>query len=109
MANDCNRSSGFGRGNETLPSAAKIWATPTVHGNYNRKGAGPESGDGLSTQATGRRARTTCTHGGMCRLMLNPRFVAWLMGFPISWLDDVPGCAPLETRSSLLSAKSSEP
>lgn len=30
--------------------AAAPWATPTVKGNYNRRGASPNSGDGLATQ-----------------------------------------------------------
>ena len=34
-----------------LPIAVKLWPTPTVHGNHNRKGASAESGDGLATAA----------------------------------------------------------
>lgn len=30
-------------------SASGLWPTPTVHGNYNRKGASKSSGDGLAT------------------------------------------------------------
>ena len=31
-------------------SEGQTWATPTLYGNYNRKGASPNSGDGLETQ-----------------------------------------------------------
>ena len=48
------------------------WATPSVCGNYNRKGASPKSGDGLATQAGG---------------ALNPTWVEWLMGWPIGFTD----------------------
>jgi hypothetical protein len=47
-----------------------MWATPTVKGNYNRKGLSKKSGDGLQTQVGGQ---------------LNPRWVEWLMGWPIGW------------------------
>ena len=33
----------------TSGSACGSWPTPTVHGNYNRKGLSPKSGDGLAT------------------------------------------------------------
>lgn len=56
----------------------KQWPTPTKHGNYNRKGASPTSGDGLATAVGGR---------------LNPDWTEWLMGWPIGWT----GLAPLAT------------
>lgn len=34
-----------------LDQVVRLWATPTVNGNNNRKGASSESGDGLSTMA----------------------------------------------------------
>ena len=43
------------------------WPTPTVHGNYNRKGLSKTSGDGLQTAVGGR---------------LNPTWVEWLMMWP---------------------------
>ncbi len=46
--------------------------TPTVCGNYNRKGASPTSGDGLATVVGGQ---------------LNPMWVEWLMGWPLGWTD----------------------
>lgn len=53
--------------------------TPTVHGNWNRKGASIKSGDGLATAIGGNP---------------NPTFVEWLMAFPLGWT----ALAPLETR-----------
>lgn len=38
-----------------------------------------------ATSPYGPPVRTTCTHGGECKPTLNPRFVEWLMGFPIGW------------------------
>lgn len=52
----------------SLHGAARLGLlpTPTVTGNNNRKGASPNSGDGLATVMGG---------------PLNPRFTEWLMGF----------------------------
>jgi DNA (cytosine-5)-methyltransferase 1 len=62
----------------SLQSMAKrgLWPTPTVHGNHNRKGLSPDSGDGLAT------AVKASVDGGQ----LNPTWVEWLMGFPSGWL-----------------------
>lgn len=38
-----------GKGDLRLSSAVRMVPTPTVHGNYNRKGASATSGDGLAT------------------------------------------------------------
>jgi hypothetical protein len=62
------------RGNQN--SHFKLWPTPTVCGNHNRKGASPTSGDGLAT-AVGKEG---CSGGP-----LNPTWVEWLMGWPIGW------------------------
>lgn len=51
-------------------SARTTWPTPTIAGNYNRKGASPTSGDGLATAVGGQ---------------LNPTWVEWLMGWPLGW------------------------
>ena len=61
-------------GRDVRKSQGKVaaWATPTVNGNYNRKGSSKTSGDGLATQVGGK---------------LNPQWVEWLMGFPIGWTD----------------------
>lgn len=58
----------------TLQGMARkgIWPTPTVNGNYNRKGCSATSGDGLATVVGGQ---------------LNPQFVEWLMNFPKGWTD----------------------
>lgn len=53
--------------------------TPTVCGNYNRHGASATSGDGLATVMGG---------------PLNPRFLAWLMGFPIDFVGKKPSETP---------------
>jgi hypothetical protein len=61
-----------GSGSWPTPTAHVNWATPTVCGNYNRKGASKTSGDGLATQVGG---------------TLNPTWVEWLMGWPLGWTD----------------------
>ncbi len=45
------------------------------------------AGTASETEACGLPAPQTCTHGGACKPTLNPRFVEWLMGFPIGWTD----------------------
>lgn len=50
------------------PSA--LLPTPTVKGNHNRAGLTERSGDGLATAVGG---------------TLHPRFVEWMMGFPMDW------------------------
>ena len=52
--------------------------TPTVCGNYNRKGASKTSGDGLATYV-----KNMLAIGGQ----LSPPWVEWLMGWPIGWTD----------------------
>lgn len=68
------------------------WPTPTVKGNYNRKGLSPTSGDGLATAVN----RLEDSPGP-----LNPPFLEWLMGFPLGWTES----EPLETPSSCATAK----
>ena len=65
------RSKRFRSGHPT-PAEFVKFATPTVCGNYNRKGASSTSGDGLATQVGGR---------------LNPTWVEWLMSWPLGWTD----------------------
>jgi hypothetical protein len=82
------------------------WPTPTVNGNYNRKGLSKDSGDGLHT-AVNRQwptplARDSRSLKGAQRSpnaqgaeplvvqvggALNPTWVEWLMGFPEGWTD----------------------
>jgi len=89
------------------------WHTPTVCGNYNRKGLSKTSGDGLATavtkwptpQASDNRDRGNLSSGAVQRRMekgkqislsqsvsessgaLNPTWVEWLMGWPLGWTD----------------------
>ncbi len=105
-----------GRARPSLETMARhnLWPTPTVCGNYNRKGLSERSGDGLAQadrlrpwptptardwkdtgsflgeglQRTLGRAVCPSTTGGS----LNPDWVDWLMGLPIGWTDsDSPG------------------
>jgi hypothetical protein len=71
MSKETNAPSEHNRNTPTLTAQAN-WATPTVCGNYNRKGASKTSGDGLATQVGGK---------------LNPEWVEWLMGWPLGWTD----------------------
>lgn len=49
-----------------------LWPTLTVSGNWNRKGASPNSGDGLATAIGGR---------------LSPLWLEWFMGLPPRWTE----------------------
>lgn len=76
-----------------------FWPTPTVCGNYNRKGASKTSGDGLATavrmwptptahnaketNAPSESERNTPTLAAQAGGALNPNWVEWLMGWPI--------------------------
>ena len=94
-------------------TGAGLWPTPTVCGNYNRKGASATSGDGLATVVTQRTwpTATATAHKGWSPnhnramtddrldysveresfqpgqqtppMRLNPEWVEWLMGWPI--------------------------
>lgn len=101
----------------TIENVSGLWPTPTVCGNYNRKGASKTSGDGLATAVRmwpTPLARDCRTVRGGARSVnalgteplitevakaegatdgaLNPDWVEWLMGWPIGWT----GSAPLE-------------
>jgi DNA (cytosine-5)-methyltransferase 1 len=98
-----------------------MFPTPTVHGNYNRKGASKNSGDGLATfVAKYPTPRTTGLYGGTgSRKMiqklfnnnqitetertsmingnggtLNPTWVEWLMGFPLGYTNLADSATP---------------
>ena len=93
-----------------LRDAVMLWPTPTVSGNYNRKGASQNSGDGLATTVrmfptatatataykgwsknhnradTDDRLDSTIereAHQSSTTGQLNPNWVEWLMGWPI--------------------------
>lgn len=104
-----HRMSGRGCGflqNECIP-------TPTVCGNYNRKGASKTSGDGLATYvkmhptpcASNNRNRGGPNSPAIARRIeigkqvslsmtvdgpMNPTFPEWLMGWPIGWTESSP-------------------
>ena len=82
MASDGTKGAFMNHGvTPSLLAAVRLWPTPTIAGNYNRKGASPSSGDGLATAVGGQ---------------LNPTWVEWLMGWPLGWSD----CDSWETESS---------
>lgn len=69
------RGSYRGAGKPSLSTRARagLLPTPTLCGNYNRRGvSSPTAGDGLQTAVGGR---------------LSPPFVEWMMGFPIAWTE----------------------
>jgi hypothetical protein len=122
-ASDGEKSSGMsirwkeaGRSPDTLPLAVKTWPTPTVNGNYNRKGLSPQSGDGLATAvanfptpcardyrspnlkpysergggAKGEQLVNFVAHNAPAPTatgQLNPEWVEWLMDWPRGWTD----------------------
>ena len=108
---DGDRTTNYAQGGTSLGWAVRNVPTPTVHGNYNRKGASKTSGNGLATWV--KQVPTPTCHdrkgksgakrgkgatGGPCLTMvvggtLSPMWVEWLMGWPIGWTD----CAVLET------------
>ena len=96
MTSDTKRGSGtYMRGNLTLTGQARQWPTPTVAGNRNSSDYG-DHGNGLETEA---KRWPTAKVSGRHHLpieatngprVLNPRFVEWLMGFPIGWTELLP-------------------
>jgi|688.fasta_scaffold63211_2 hypothetical protein len=87
----------------TSETESGLWPTPTVCGNYNRKGASANSGDGLATavrtwptptahnaketNAPSESQRNTPTLAAQVGGQLNPTWVEWLMGWPLGWTD----------------------
>jgi hypothetical protein len=89
-----------------LPLFVQLFPTPTVCGNYNRKGSSAKSGDGLATAVkmfptptvndskndnppsqkaeNGRRSDELNVAAGGA---LNPAWMEWLMGFLNGWTD----------------------
>jgi len=104
----------------TSEGGCSLLPTLTVHGNYNRKGASPNSGDGLWTALRTLPARDAKgpapkhTKGGRDLASdigghLNPEWCLYFMGFPAGWLevDDAHVFARSGTRSSRNAPKSS--
>jgi hypothetical protein len=95
-----------------LMARKQLWPTPTVCGNYNRKGASATSGDGLATavkmwptptahnaketNAPSEALRNTPTLAAQAGGQLNPNWVEQLMGWPIGHTD----LKPSETAKS---------
>ena len=98
-------------------SAQVMWPTPSVCGNYNRKGVSATSGDGLATavwmwptplardarsllgakrspNAMGSEPLVTQVGGA-----LNPTWVEWLMGFPAEWTASAASGTPSSRKS----------
>jgi len=70
--------------------ARRQWATPVANadsGSRNCEGSQAHPGTSLADQVTTGSSQTG-RQGNTRRL--NPRFVAWLMGFPIDWTAEVP-------------------
>jgi hypothetical protein len=97
----------------------RMWPTPTVCGNHNRKGASKTSGDGLATavkqrwttptahmaketNAPSESTRNTPTLTAQAGGTLNPNWVEWLMGWPIGHTDLKPSetakCQPVRLK-----------
>ena len=86
-------------GHHTSGVGSSWWPTPTVNGNYNRKGASKTSGDGLATAVNrwptprafmhkdGYTDRGKSNLGEVIGGPLNPTWVEWLMGYPLGWTD----------------------
>jgi hypothetical protein len=99
--------------------ALNLLPTPTVNGNYNRKGASKTSGDGLATfvekfptpklsdyKGCGKLGSKSNVHDLKKRNLkgvvidktggqLNPTWVEWLMGYPSGWTDLNASVTPL--------------
>jgi hypothetical protein len=91
-----------------LPSYTQLYPTPTVCGDYNRKGVSSKSSDGLATfvkkqmypTPTANDAKNNAPpsqhvengrHSAPLNVLaggaLNPAWVEWLMGFPPGWTE----------------------
>jgi hypothetical protein len=102
-----------------LPLFAQLYPTPTVHGDYNRKGVSANSGDGLATYVkklyptptvndaknnappsqhveNGRHSNPLNVVAGGA---LNPTWVEWLMGFPLGWTEAGGSVNPISQES----------
>jgi DNA (cytosine-5)-methyltransferase 1 len=103
LANDGKRAGSDRAGKPSLSLAVRLWPTPTVYGNHNRKGASANSGDGLATAVKrfptptvqdahnnggpAQQRRDTLPLNVVAGGSLNPRWVELLMGFPPGWTE----------------------
>lgn len=88
------------QGNELARQAERAWATPTSRGW--RDGAAPSS-KAPTASLLGRQDPRTSVRGGKCSSTgrtLNPRFVAWLMGFPPDWCEIATAASPTAAPNS---------
>ncbi len=104
-----------------------LYPTPTQHGNYNRRGASRNSGDGAAvvrrllptpkTPTGGGQMERTTPGGGIRKLedavsqmegyntgQLNPMWVEWLMGYPLGWTDLKGSVTPSSPKSPINSS-----
>lgn len=72
---------------ENLATKDGLWTTPCQDDTGSRTGKYAQGGTALSMQASSRPLQGTCEHGEKCRLVLNPRFVDALLGWPAGWTD----------------------
>ncbi len=77
-----------------VAAVARMWPTPVRRDDRGMRGGGLKRRGGALPNAVGG--------------PLNPRWVEWLMGFPVGWTEgvDVPRSEPSETRSSRRARKS---
>lgn len=78
----------------TLAGQAGSWQTPASD-SFRSRGGDRKDEQGLDQQARFHPAQTTPKDGLESKRVLNPRFVEWLMGWPIAWT----GCDVLEMAS----------
>jgi hypothetical protein len=97
------RTKPYAQGGTPLTLAIARLTTLTVHGNYNRKGCSPKSGDGLAAairKMPTRAAQDAKNNAGPSQMgrntlplnaeiggPLNPEWCEWFMGWPIGWTE----------------------
>ncbi len=95
----------YGRqGTPPLSQQVNLWPTPRANDAEKRGEIAADCRNGLPAASRSfPQGRPTCAHGGPCRRVLNPRFVAWLMGW--RWLIGLIGCDCSATASSPMSLR----